>query len=85
MGGNVPNAVAADADASVLGHGLPEECGGLVPSFIALDISYPLISYHFRNLGVGMHSRKAVLSLEERLKKGLMAEFMSQFQISLVS
>ena len=79
------NAVAADADASVLGHGLPEECGSPVPSFIALDISYPLISYHFRNLGVGMHSRKAVLSLEERLKKGLIADFMSPFQLLLVS
>ena len=79
------DAVAAYADAAVIYHRLPEEGGGIAPLPIAFDVSYAFVAYNLGYLGVGVHSGKTVLRLEQRLEQGLLAEPVGQFQVSRVT
>ena len=79
------HAIAADSDASVLHHRVPEELSGLVPFSIALNVSNSLIANNFRNLRVGVHACKTVLATQERFEYSHVRESLGKFHESLVT
>ena len=78
-------AVAAYRNRPFRCHVLPEEVGGAVPRGIAFDVGDALETDNFRNLGIGVHAREAVLAVEQRFEHIVVRETVSEGKILVVA
>ena len=56
------NTVSSDTDCTMLYHYIPKQTSRSIPIIIPLDIGDTLITDHLRNLSIGMHTRKTILT-----------------------
>ena len=77
--------VTSDGDASMVYHCLPEIAGGLAPVPVAFQIGNTFETYHFRYLGIGVHTSQFILLSQQKLQHGVMRKLVSQFQVAFVA
>ena len=77
--------VATDRDAAPLHHRLPKETCRIVPTLIALQVRYALVTDDFRDLGIGMLACQSVFMFQQRVENLTVRETASQLQIVVLS
>ena len=77
--------VAADADGTMVYHGVPEEAGGVIPVLVLCEVGDTFVADNLWYLCVGMHACQAVFILHKRVQNHFMGETACQFQVFLIT